>query len=128
MCMQVCPALPSPLLQNLREFSYRHMPVDIRRSRVFSPGGKAMTFSILSPQGESSYAIQKECANLPLPVNMSHVILQHWNSCFPLASRVENYTSESLYFEVSKFKLIILHMKAVWISCQYFCSVLHIAQ
>lgn len=34
-------------------------------------------FPILSPQGGNSYAIQKECAILPLPVNLSHVILQH---------------------------------------------------
>jgi len=36
-----------------------------------------MIFPILGPQGGNSYAIQKECASLPLPVNLSHVNLQH---------------------------------------------------
>ncbi len=44
---------------------------------VFVFGRIAMIVPRLSPQGGNSYAIQKECSILPLPVNLSHVILQH---------------------------------------------------
>ncbi len=54
----------------------------------------------LSPQGGNSYAIQKECSILPLPVNLSHIILQHVDLLLSSRNSFTNHISEPLYVAV----------------------------
>lgn len=69
-----------------------------------------MIFPILSPQGGNSYAIQKECAILPLPVNLSHVILQHVELLLSDCNSFKKTTQVSfcmLQFSVTAFYVLL---------------------
>lgn len=85
-----------------------------------------MIFTILSPQGGNSYAIQKECVILPLPVNLSHVI-QHLEL---LLSNCNSFTKphKQAFVCCSSVWESFMFLLCIWISYKDFWSFIVIAQ
>lgn len=120
-CVQLYPLLCFRTSGNYMG-SYRHMPVDIHWSRVF--------VALAERQWLFQFSLHWEKALMPSRKNVrifhsQSICLMLYYSSGTLAFHWQvmyKTTSESLYFEVSKFKWIILHMKALFHACLDFST------